>query len=595
MKLSRNFWIVLALFLVVLLSYANAFRNEFAWDDEFFIVNNMHIQNFDEIPGFFAEPSTGDLYRPLRSVFYSIIYKIWQLNAFGYHLNGFLLHFFITAILFFITLKITDNALLSFVASLFFAAHPIHTARVTNMTASFDLYGILFLLLSLLFYILYSKYGSNRHSSSHYYWPSIIFYLLALFSSEEALTLILILALYDFSFNHEINTKNLKAALRKYVPYIAVTVIYLAIRFFVLQKIGRAETYFMGNFYGTFLTTVKIFANYVLIMFFPAGIATERYVKFETSALSINLLISLLALILILFFFWKSYNQSKILFFSIGWFFITLLPFSNIAPQYTIMADRYLYLPSYGFVLFLALLTFQIKKIESIKKYSNMIVVLLVLLIASIYSVLTIQNNAEWRDSFTLLTSSLEKNPLGTKTHNELALYYRDKLQDYDTALKLAFRAIELGSENHNAYENIGTIYAKLGDYDKAILNYKKSIELNPRYYRAHNNLGLIYSYTGNFNASVYYLKQAVSVEPKLAKAHNDLGTVYAKIGEFELAIEEMERSIKINPYEPDYYYNLAVMYKFLKENEKAKGLLKKALEIEPNNEKVKKRLADIG
>ena len=105
MKLSRNFWIVLALFLVVLLSYANAFRNEFAWDDEFFIVNNMHIQNFDEIPGFFAEPSTGDLYRPLRSVFYSIIYKIWQLNAFGYHLNGFLLHFFITAILFFITLS----------------------------------------------------------------------------------------------------------------------------------------------------------------------------------------------------------------------------------------------------------------------------------------------------------------------------------------------------------------------------------------------------------------------------------------------------------------------------------------------------------
>ena len=85
--------IVFFLFVAVLISYFNIFQNDFAWDDKFFIIGNIHIKSLEEIPGFFAEPSTGHLYRPLRSVFYAITYQIWQLNVFGYHLNDFLLHF----------------------------------------------------------------------------------------------------------------------------------------------------------------------------------------------------------------------------------------------------------------------------------------------------------------------------------------------------------------------------------------------------------------------------------------------------------------------------------------------------------------------
>ena len=82
MRVNKNLIAVLFLFLVALVSYANIFHNDFAWDDTFFIVENIHIRSLDEIPGFFAEPSTGHLYRPLRSVFYAVTYQIWQLNIF---------------------------------------------------------------------------------------------------------------------------------------------------------------------------------------------------------------------------------------------------------------------------------------------------------------------------------------------------------------------------------------------------------------------------------------------------------------------------------------------------------------------------------
>ena len=587
MNINKNLVIVLFLFVITLISYINIFQNEFAWDDFSFIVRNIHIKDLGNISEFFTEPSTGDLYRPLRGVFYTLTYQIWQLNVFGYHLNSFLLHFFVTFLFYFITLKLTKKTMFSLIVSLFFATHPIHVERIKNMTGAFDVLGILFLLSS---FFLYAAFSEN--DKKKYYFLSITFYLLALFSSEEAITLILILFLYDFSFNCKINSNNFKLLLKKYAPYIIATIFYLAIRFSVLHKIGRAEIYFEHSFVGTLLTTIKIFVGYIIILFFPFNITIERVVKFDTS-LNLSFLISLFILLSITFFFVKSYKKSKTMFFSIGWFFITLLPFSNLLPQFTIMADRYLYLPSYGFVLFLTFLIFKIDKMEVVKKYSMVIIVILVFLISSTYAVLTIKTNSEWKDNFTLLSANLKKSPLGTRTYHAMALYYRDR-GDYKTAFAYASRAVELSSKNYNAYENLGTISAYLKNYDEAISFYNKAIELNPDFYLAYNNLGLVYSYMNDLNSSIFYLKKAIQIDPKLSKAHNDLGTVYAKLGKFDLAIEEINKAIKFNPYEADYYYNLAVIYEFFGEKEKVENLLLKALEIEPNNNKIKNQFTNL-
>ena len=114
MRINKNLAIVLFLFLVVLVNYANIFQNEFVWDDGFFIVENIHIKELNNIPGFFTEPSTGNLYRPLRSVFYTINYQIWHLNVFGCHLNSLILHFLVTILFFFITLNIDIFQILSY-------------------------------------------------------------------------------------------------------------------------------------------------------------------------------------------------------------------------------------------------------------------------------------------------------------------------------------------------------------------------------------------------------------------------------------------------------------------------------------------------
>ncbi len=42
--------------------------------------------------------------------------------------------------------------------------------------------------------------------------------------------------------------------------------------------------------------------------------------------------------------------------FAIIWFFVTLLPVCHIFPHHELLAEHYLYLPSFGFVLLVSLL-----------------------------------------------------------------------------------------------------------------------------------------------------------------------------------------------------------------------------------------------
>jgi len=587
MKINKQLAMTFFLFVAVLISYINMFPNEFVLDDIGFIVENIHTKDPENIHKFFGEPSIGNLYRPLRSVFYTIYYQIWKTDFFGYHLNSLILHIFVTITLFFITLKITKNSTFSFVVALFFAVHPIHTVRVTSMTAAFDIYGILFMLLSFYFYIL----ASNK---KHYYFLSILFYVLALFSSEEAITLILILLLYDISFNYRINFNMFKILFKKYLPYMIVSIFYLIVRFIVLQQVGRTETYFKESFLITQLTTVKVFANYILLLFFPYNVAVLKNYASVTSILNPVFLLSLFALLSIIFFAIKSYkhfsvplgfdmseiskisehaqkssifDKSKMIFFSVGFFFITLLPFSNIFPQLTLMADRYLYLPSYGFCIFLALVIFNLKGIEILKKHSKIIILSLVIVISGFYTFLTIQINTEWHDQFTILNAAIEKNQGGgTMAHTALAEQYI-KIKDYHNAINYSTKAIELQPENYYAYKNLGRIYAELKNYTLAVYYYKKSLEINPNLYQSYNNLGLIYSYINDFNNSIFYLKKAIELNPKLAKAHHDIATVYAQVEEFELAEEEFKKAIEINPYDKTYKENYESFQDFLRIN----------------------------
>ncbi|MBN4049154.1 tetratricopeptide repeat protein [archaeon AH-315-M20] len=592
MKINKILVIILALVIINLISYFNIFQNEFAWDDFTFITSNKKITSPEYIPYHFTHESRNSLWRPLRETLYIFTYSIWNLNTFGYHLNSLLLHTLITIFVFFIIANLAKNRELALFVALLFATHPIHTARVTNMTASFDMLGLLFFLIGFYFFIKYRQTEIKK-----FYFYSLFVYILALLSSEEAITFIGILLLYDICFTKQIHISKIKQVAKQYSPYLAVTFVYVVTHILIVGRVGRVLTYFEDSFYITFLNSVKAVIFNIKLLILPLNLSVYQSIPKATSILSIPFLVSFFILMSLIFIIVFSFKKSKIVFFSFSWFFITMFLFYNFIPKSTLLADRYLYFPSLGFCLLLGYFVFKIRDLKSLKKYGKILSISVLVLLLVFYSVLTIQRNTDWKDEGTLLKKAVEVSPISTNAHWALAGYYK-KTKNYDLAKHHLHTAINISSKNYIALKLLGTVYAETQDYEKAIFYLKKSIKIaSPEeggYYRANNDLGLVYSYIGDLNSSIFYLKKAIEINPKLSKAHNDIATIYAKIGKFNLAIEEINMAIEINPYDADYYYNLAVIYEFLNNNKKAEELLLKALELEPDNEKIKSKLVKL-
>ena len=136
--MKKHILSIILILVLTLIAYGNIFSNEFVWDDRIYLEENLVIRSLANTPTFFVTPTHGNLYRPLRSVLQAFVFSIWEFDVFGYHLNALLLHMIASVLVYVIVLKLFQKRKLALFTGILFAVHPIHTDRVTNMTAGFD-------------------------------------------------------------------------------------------------------------------------------------------------------------------------------------------------------------------------------------------------------------------------------------------------------------------------------------------------------------------------------------------------------------------------------------------------------------------------
>ena len=578
MNIKFNYIAISLIALVSVISYINIFQNEFVWDDHVFILDNPDVRSLSNAPSFFAKDMEG-LYRPVRSIYYALIYSFAGKNEFWYHFSSIVFHALISILVFLIINGMFNNKNTSLVSALIFASHPIHTERVANITGGFDLLGVFFMLLSFYLYIKFSKNNDKK-----YFLLSLILFLIAVFSSEEALMMPLLIIVYEFCFDREeLSKQSIKNKIVKiYGPYFAIALFYAAIRFFALGIKGRAEEYLAGSFYLTMLTMLKAYAYYIYLLIFPVNLTVYHEIRAAASLLELKVIISALILLAIVFFAVKNY-KNKILLFSVFWFFITLLPFSNMLPLQTFVAERYLYVPSTGFSLLVSHFLFQIYnfnlKNKKILQYS---VIAFITVLLGFYAAKTNERNEDWKDDLTLWSKSVKMSPVSSRAHDNLGFTY-DRIGRTKEALEEFKLAVKLQPDNFRALANLGTAYAKLGLHNESLAALKSSIEIK-KDHKAYDKLGLVYAQLNIDEEAVNQFKESIRINPMYAKAHNDLATVYGKIGKFDLALQHFNEAIRIDKDYADAHYNLGVLLEFLGEKEKAIEEFRAAARLEPEN-----------
>lgn len=474
--------IIIALSFLV---YANSLNNAFVSDD---------------IPAILENPQIGDIFASsnLAGASNALNYKIGKDNPFTYHLTNIILHTLNSLLVFFFLLLFFEP-ILSFWGALIFAVHPVHTEAVTWISGRPYSLSAVFLLSSLLLYARATTLPKFKVGS---FLSSLVSYFLALQTCTFAIVFLAIPVLYDFTF------ARWKRNWRLWLAFFALAGLKL---FFMLDaaKMRVAQLRFdIGSSSMTnplFNAAFSIFANLGLLLWPKNLTLYHEPLVISPSVLRIKIfLLAILVLLLPLVF-----KKDKLLFFSIIFFIVFLLPTYSPAMISWLVAERYLYFPSIALSIWILL---PLAKYSRGRKLNPAITALLIIL-TSAYSLRTITRNFDWKSHASIWRSTVEASPYSPKAHNNMGDVYSQE-GNLEKAAEEFRRAIELKPGYAEACHNLANTYQKMGRIAEAILNYQRAISANPRLYQSYQNLGAIYLKQGREAQAKEYFQKALVLKP---------------------------------------------------------------------------------
>jgi protein O-mannosyl-transferase len=486
--LRRDWLRALLLAIVAVTVHAPALQGERIWDDAFLAHDSPFIKSplliLEAFRHYLFLDSFSTYYRPVQNISFIVDYFFWNTDAYGFHLTNVLLHAASGVLLYFLLRQLFASLLLrrvsivvraralgrlpwisvaAFFVALIWAVHPVQSAAVDYISGRADSLAFLFASAGWLLF-LRAQRSARPLFRSWLYFLAAASGLLALFSREIACVWIALFVAHLFFVE-----KNLRARARIGALFCCglVIAIYVACRQLPARRPGHPSD--DGIWSGPVRATLmaRALGDYGRLLIFPTNLHMERTVfdpigyrshadwrnQIGVQYLSIFGLIVLAVLVL------GSARRGRgqlMRIFGASWFLAGYLPVSNIVQLNATVAEHWLYLPSVGFLIFVAGCT-----VELPPRHWKLAVAFALLAVASL-SIRSYIRSADWVTAET---------------------FYR--------------RTFARGGTSARTGVNLGLIYASRGDYAQAEKIFRKVLEMAPDYPIAQNDLASALSAEG--------------------------------------------------------------------------------------------------
>jgi len=426
-----------------------------------------------------------------------------------------------------------------------FVLHPIHTEAVTYISGRADPLAAFFSYLSVIFFISHRDYGGLKRS--FYYWGSVVFFVLGLLSKEATAILPLLIFLCDY-FKGSFSKKGAV----KYVPYIAALLIYAVVRHAAL--IGVHGVFSVKNYLSVadrLLAIPVVILTYIKLLIFPVGLHMERNdVIFEVlgPAFTYKAITAFLLLLAMAIFLWILRRRLKIAAFGVLWFLVALFPMLNIAfPLNALVAEHWLYLPSFGFFLISSATLTWMLGLKSIR----LCIVSFIVVLCTLLGILTIRQNYVWRNPIFFYKYTLRYAPLSSRLHTNLGVEYfiRGLYSESEKEHRKALAIEPAGAYTIYHYLDLGAALYMQGKEKEAFEVYAKAIGLSPRFPVTYWHLGNIYFDRNDFKKAAEFYEKAVELMPSNPHYWYSLGQAYGRGGKLGDAKNAYENAIRRYPY----------------------------------------------
>jgi len=314
----------------------------------------------------------------------------------------------------------------------------------------------------------------------------------------------------------------------------------------------------------------------------------------------VALFILSIVLALIMLALW-SVNKNRLLSAGLLIYFITLLPLANIiAPVSGMMADRYLFIPSIGFCILLAVALCRLAK-YSVEKDSIVSFFSLpryfkypAFAILVFYSGVTIARNSQWHDYLKLMRQDIRHLEESAQAQNLLATHLVQSALLQTNALtrktlleeaELHYeKAVNIYSEFFNAQYDLGRVRMMLGKPDKAEKHFLQVIKIDSTFSEPFYQVGLIKAGRGDYREALPYYHKYLKVNPANLDALMNLSFCYARLQDFPRALIPMKKAAAFYPQQPEPFIFLSRIYADLGRIDSAMFYLQRAETIAPNH-----------
>jgi protein O-mannosyl-transferase len=617
MTLPRN-WIVGLILGVTFLTFSNSLSNGFAYDDTTQILGNQFIRKLGNIPKALVteawfwrvqqdqDPNKNDkpstpYYRPVVIVYLMLMWKLFGASASGWHVFNLLVHLLASYFVFLMLEKVTKDRRLAAIASLLFAVHPLRSESVAWISGLTDPLLAVFLISSFYLYVRYREEGRIKLLVG-----SLALFTMAAFTKEPAGALPIFIGAYElFVVNQEQSLRSrLKPAIKYSASFLCVSAVYFAARFYALGFALNNAGFRSYPVYQVLLTIPLVIWKYIGLLLWPVDLSLFHATYMVKSPVEFRFVLPFLGLVGLAFGLWRL-RASMLARFSILWFFINLLPVLNLSAfgEDFLVQERYVYIPSIGFSLLvaMALTTIPVEKwipFGSRRVAQTAVVGLLVFLLAG----KSLAQNTTWADDMAVWLHGAENAAEQPMSHYVLGHKLLDQgdyakaaeqLEQYlkstpnnlivisnlaaayvlvyqyqaatnpatadravlDRAIELCERGLSITSEDPALWDTLGTVHTfdtGLKNYERAIACFQRGLMFSPDNAMINFHLGGTLVKRGNLDEGMRFLKTALDLAPSIVDAHKFMAQVHKAKGNIKEAINELDIYLQLQPNAPD-------------------------------------------
>ena len=280
-----------------------------------------------------------------------------------------------------------------------------------------------------------------------------------------------------------------------------------------------------------------VIPRYLKMTLVPISLAIDHHPGLPSNTSDITALLLIMGFTAFMVWAWSG-RRRRLIGFAAASYLALLVPTSTLVPLATVMDEHRLYLPlAFYYIALSSALVMMIEKSKVFSSYGMKIhsaMVSFLVLMSVVNGIGTSYRNAIWRNEYLLWKDVVKIYPNDVRAYANVA-FWALKYGRYEEAKEMALEAIRRNPMLKNPYSVLGSAYIALKEYDKAMKVFKRVIQISPHYYLAYYNLALLYLRKGDIENARKYAEKALSGRP----FDHKIRTLVERLEKGEEAIKE--------------------------------------------------------